>query len=73
MVKADGCRSNKLHLAAFQQLTVTTGTGTDYQCVSIPYISGGEPTAGQIHHFIGYLFNSLPNIGYFIIYNYFHL
>ena len=47
MIKADGCSSNEFHLASFQQFAVTTGTGTDHQCVSIPYIPGGKTLPGK--------------------------
>ena len=49
------------------------GVDGDVYKRQIPYIPDGKTTAGQIHHFIGYLFDSFMYIRYFSIYNYFHL
>ena len=73
MIKTDGCSSNEFHLASFQQFTVTTVRVRITNASASRYIPGGKTTAGQIHHFIGYLFDSFMYIRYFIIYNYFHL
>ena len=73
VVVTNGGRSNELHTTSFQQLPVTTGTGTHNQGVGILYRLFGKGIARQINYLIGYISNSLLYVRYFMVYYYFHI
>ena len=57
MVKTNGCRGNKLHLRAFEQGAVATGTGADNECIGTPHLFGSKACPVEIYH-LGKLFKN---------------